>query len=122
MENQEKNVKKIMDSYTPHERTKYDELKELDQKVKKPALIFAYVFGTVAALILGVGMCLAMKIIGTTVMSSTVLMTVGVIVGCIGIALCIANYFIYEAILKARKKRYGNQILTLSNELIEKGN
>lgn len=122
MEDQERKVKKIMDSYAPHERTKYDELKELDRKVRKPALIFAYAFGTVAALILGVGMCFAMKVIGASVMSQTILMTVGVIIGCIGIALCIGNYFIYGAILKSRKKRYGGQILTLSNELTKKEN
>lgn len=113
MENQNKYIMKVRDSYSPHTCTKLDELKELDKKGKKPALIFAYVFGSIAALVLGVGMCLAMQIIGTSVISSTVFITVGVMIGCVGIALCIGNYFIYNAILKSRKKRYGSQIINL---------
>ena len=102
----------------PHERTKFDELRGLDKKVKTPAYVLAYMLGVVAALIFGTGMCLAMQVIGASRMSSTVLMVVGVIVGCIGIALCIANYFIYKAFLKSRKNKYGSQIVTLSNELL----
>lgn len=120
MENQNKYITKVRDNYVPKEHTKLDELKELDKKVKMPALIFAYIFGSVASLILGTGMCLAMKIIGTSIMSPTVLMTVGVIIGVAGIILCIANYFIYKAMLSSRKKKYGSQIITLSNELLNK--
>lgn len=118
MKEQDSYVEKIRDSYTPHETTKLDELKTLDKKVKQPVTVFAYVFGSVAALILGVGMCLAMKIIGASLMSPAVLMTLGVIIGCLGIGLCIANYFIYNAMLKSRKRKYGNRIVALSNELL----
>lgn len=120
MENQIEYVTKVRDSYSPHERTKLDELKELDKKVKLFPSVFAYVFGSVAALILGVGMCLAMKVIGATVMSSTALMALGVIVGCVGIALCIANYYVYKALLKSRKRKYGDKIVSISNELLNK--
>lgn len=118
MENQNKYIQRVKDSYIPHERTKLDELRELNKKAIRPAQVFAYIFGSIAALILGVGMCLVMKIIGTSIMSSTVLMTVGVIIGCVGIVLCIANYYIYKAMLSSRKKKYGNRIITLSNELL----
>lgn len=90
MEKQNKYIEKVRDSYTPHERTKLDELRELDKRVKIPSMVFAYVFGSVAALIFGVG-----------------------------IALCIANYFIYNALLNSRKKKYGNKIVALSNELLD---
>lgn len=111
-------ITKVRNNYTPHERTKLDELRELDKKVKLFPAVFAYVFGAVASLILGVGMCLAMEVIGASLMSHTALMAVGVIVGCIGIGLCVANYFIYKALLNSRKKKYGGRIVTLSDELL----
>lgn len=120
MENQDNYVAQVRDSYIPREHTKLDELKELDKKVRMPALIFAYIFGSAAALIFGLGMCLAMKIIGASLMSASVLMTVGVIIGCVGLALCTANYFIYKAMLNSRKKKYGSRIVTLSDELLNK--
>lgn len=122
MENQNKYIAKVRDNYIPHEHTKLDELKELDRKIKLFPSVFAYISGSIAALILGVGMCLVMKVIGASIMSSTALMVVGVIIGCIGIVLCVANYFIYKAILNSRKKKYGSQIVALSNELLNEGN
>lgn len=108
----EKNyAEKIKNDYSPKQTTKMDELRALDKKVRMPATVFAYVFGTVAVLILGTGMCFAMKVIGN-------LFVPGIVIGCIGIALCISNYYIYRAILKARKRKYGEQVLSLSNELL----
>ncbi len=118
MKDQNNYVEKIRERYTPQTQTKLDELKALDNKVKLTPTVLAYVLGSVAALILGVGMCLAMRVIGASLMSPTALMTVGVIIGCVGIGLCIANYFIYNAILKSRKQRYAEQIVSLSNELL----
>lgn len=121
MENQNEYIARVRNGYVPQEHTKLDELKALDRKARMPALIFAYIFGSVAALVLGVGMCLAMKVIGTSVLSDTVLMTVGVIVGCVGIALCIVNYYIYKAVLTSRKRKYGTRIVALGNELLNEG-
>lgn len=53
---QEYLVQKIRTQYTEKEHTQLDALKELDGKVKRPANIFAYVFGTLSALIMGSGM------------------------------------------------------------------
>lgn len=110
-------AEKLRAQYLPHEESKLEKLRKLNRKVKRPAEIFAYIFGSVGALILGTGMCLAMKIIGASV---SAMMPVGIAVGCAGIALCIANYFIYKAILKSRKKKYGDKVLALSNELLNK--
>ena len=44
-------VQKIRTQYTEKENTQLDTLKKLDAKVKKPANIFAYVFGSIAAII-----------------------------------------------------------------------
>lgn len=109
--NENKVVEKIVNSYTEEENTKLDELKALDSKVKKPALIFAYVFGSISALLLGFGMCVAMQVILAD------LMWLGIVVGVVGIAFCLLTYPIYKRILNSRKNKYREQILSISNEL-----
>ena len=56
-------VQKIRTQYTEKENTQLNELKALDKKVKKPANVFAYTFGTIGSLVLGSGMSLAMNVI-----------------------------------------------------------
>ncbi len=110
-ENQQ--VEKIKAKYTPHEPTKLDELKALDKKVKGGTLLLAYVIGIVGALVLGTGMCLAMKIVGDG-------MALGIVIGCVGIALISINYPLYKRILQSRKKKYSAQIMQLSDEILNK--
>lgn len=95
------------------EETKLEQLLKLDAKVRRPAEIFAYVFGVVGALVLGIGMCLAMKVIGD-------MMIFGIVVGVVGIAMVSANYFIYRTLLNSRKNRYANEIMTLSDSILNK--
>ena len=116
MSEREKIVKEIKEGYEPKEKTKYDELIALNRKVELPAYIFAYAFGIVGALILGVGMCLAMQVIGTGVP----LMVLGIVVGIIGIALVSVNYPVFLAIMKSRKKKYAEKVIALSQELLNK--
>lgn len=112
-EKDKRKVEKIRDSYTNKTTaiSKYEELKTLDKHVKNPARIFAYIFGTIGTLILGVGMCLAMKVIGDA-------MIAGVIIGLIGIALVVVNYPLYHKILDKRKAKYSKQIIAKSDELL----
>lgn len=116
MSEREKIVKEIKEGYEPKSKTKYDELIALNRKVELPAYIFAYAFGVIGALILGVGMCLAMQVIGTGVP----LMVLGIVVGIIGIALVSVNYPIFLAIMKSRKKKYAEKVIALSQELLNK--
>ena len=111
--NQINQINKIKEDYIEKEQTNFDKLKELDKKVKRPAQIFAYVFGSISSLILGTGMCLAMKVIGNA-------MALGIVIGVVGIALVSANYFIYKKILSSRKNKYKNQVLELADEVLNK--
>ena len=106
-------VENIRSQYEPksEQLTKLEQLQKLDRKVRRPASVFAYVFGAAGALVLGTGMCLAMKIIAN-------MMVLGIAVGVIGIAMVSANYFIYKAILAHRKKKYAQSVLQLSDELL----
>ena len=105
----------IANEYAQKETTKVKQLKKLDEKAKLPSNIFAYTFGIVSALILGTGMCLAMRVIG----SDTWAMVTGIVVGCIGIFGVSINYPIYKKLREKGKKKYGSDIIRLANEISE---
>ena len=111
MNNQTAIVNKIKNSYCEKQITKFDELKALDKKAKRPAKVFAYIFGVIGSLVLGTGMCFAMKILGD-------IMAVGIVVGIVGIIMTAINYPIYKQILKKRKNKYAAKILELSDEIV----
>lgn len=115
---QEYLIQKIRTQYTEKEHTELDALKALDRKVKAPASRFAWTFGTIAALVMGSGMSLVMTDIGVTLGLAHCLVP-GIAIGLAGMAMAIANYPIYKAILAARRKKYAPQILSLSENLLE---
>lgn len=112
-------IQKIRTQYTEKEHTDLDALKALDAKVKRPANIFAYTFGTLAALIMGSGMSLVMTDIGST-LGIAAPMIPGIVVGVVGMAMAIANYPLFNAILAARRKKYAPQIIALSDAISSK--
>lgn len=111
----EKNhVEKIRGDYAPPREKKRDRLQaleKLDKKVKRPPFIIALTFGIISCLILGFGMCLAMKVIFD-------LMIPGIVIGLAGILLLLLNYPLYKAILKRRRKKYAPEILALTDSLL----
>ena len=111
-------VQKIRTQYTEKQHTELDALKELDAKVKRPANVFAYIFGSVSAIIMGCGMSLVMTDIGATIGLASA-MVPGIIIGVIGMLLAIVNYPMYKGILNARKKKYAPEILKLSDKIMK---
>lgn len=118
MNDQEFLVQKIRTQYTEKQHTQLDELKALDAKVKTPASVFAYVFGSISALIMGSGMSLVMTDIGEMVGIADP-MVPGIFIGVIGMLMAIINYPIYNSILSSRKKMYASQILKLSEDIMK---
>ncbi|MBQ7840642.1 MAG: hypothetical protein IJ390_09215 [Lachnospiraceae bacterium] len=112
-------VQKIRTQYTEKGHTQLDALKELDSKVKRPANIFAYVFGSISAIIMGGGMSLVMTDIGSTIGVEKP-MTPGIVIGVIGMIMAIINYPAYKGILSARRKKYADKIIALSDEIMKK--
>ena len=108
-------AEQIANEYAPKQTSKVKALKRLDSKVKLPATIFTYTFGVVSALVLGVGMCLAMKVLG----SSTLTMVLGIVIGLIGILGVSINYPIYKKWLTARKNKYASDIISLAKEITD---
>ena len=110
-------AQQIRSQYAPKENTQLDELKALDKKVNAPANAFAYIFGSISAVVMGSGMSLVM----TDIASSLGLadgMLPGVVIGVVGMLMAIINYPIYKGILNSRKKKYADRILKLSEKLI----
>ncbi len=112
---EQKYIENINRQYQPKDEqaTKFEQLRRLDAKVRRPAKIFAYAFGGAGTLVLGTGMCLAMKVIADAFVA-------GIVVGVVGIAMVSLNYFIYKAILRRRKAKRAEEVLKLSNELLNK--
>ena len=117
MNDQEFLVQKIRTQYTEKEHTQLDALKELDQKVKRPANVFAYVFGSISAIVMGAGMSLVMTDIGTTVGMENAMLP-GIVIGVAGLALALLTYPIHKRILSSRRKKYAEEIITLSNHIL----
>ena len=108
-------VEKIRNNYTEKQVTKFDELKELNKKVNRPAQVGAYLFGSASALVLGTGMCFAMKVLGATLALG---MPIGIGVGCVGLAMVGAAYPLYKKLLQYRRQRYASEVMQLSAELL----
>lgn len=111
-------VQKIRTQYTEKEHTQLDELKKLDSKVKKPVNIFAYVFGSISALIMGSGMSLIMTDIGSEIGIESG-MAPGIIIGIIGMLMAIINYPIYKGMLNSRRKKYASKIIAISDKIMK---
>ena len=111
-------VQKIRSQYTEKESTELDELRALDAKVKRPANMFAYIFGSISAIIMGAGMSLVMTDIGSTIGIADA-MVPGIIVGVIGMLMVIANYPIYKTMLGSRRKKYAEKIIALSDNIMK---
>ena len=116
-------VQKIRTQYTEKEHTQLDTLLTLDKKVCRPAMVFAWIFGVIGSLVLGMGMTLAMQVIepgtyfGITITEN--MMLPGILVGLVGILMVSVNYPLYRAILTHRKAKYSSQIIALSDEIIK---
>lgn len=115
-ENQEAlNIRK---EYLPRQETELETLKALHAKVKKPANVFAYTYGSVSAVIMGAGMSLVMTEIGA-ILGMTGTMIPGIAIGVVGMAMALSTYPIYKKILKNRKEKYASEILALSENILK---
>ena len=108
----------IANEYAPKDTSKVVALKKLDRKAKSKANIFAYSFGVAMTLVLGLGMCLSMQVIG----NGGVLMTgAGIVLGVLGIMGVGLNYPIYKKLLRSGKEKYAFEIMQLAREISEAG-
>lgn len=115
-------IKRIREKYTPSEEVedKKDRLRRLDASVTSTAQAVALIFGVIGTLILGSGMSLCMTEIGMAVgLTGNIAMVIGVIVGIVGGILASLAYPIFNAIVKAKRKKLAPEIIRLTDELIK---
>ncbi len=109
-------AEQLANEYAPKDTSKVVALRKLDSRAKRPANIFAYTFGVIASLVAGLGMCLAMRVIG----SGDAMFVLGIIIGLIGFAGMGINYPIYKKLLESGKSKYAFEIMQLAKEISEK--
>jgi len=115
-------LKRIRDKYTaPTEvEDKMARLRRLDASVTNTAQAVALVFGVIGTLILGFGMSLVMTELAESLgISGDVAMVIGIIVGIVGAILAGLAYPIYNAIVKAKRKKLAPEIIRLTDELMK---
>ena len=112
-ENQE--VQEIRKRYLPQSESKIDELKRLDEQVQKSGMTEGLCFGIIGCLIFGTGMCLAMQVIGSTLIT----MLLGVLVGVIGMGGMLLAYPVYRRRQKKAKETLAPRILELAEEIYQ---
>ena len=100
-------VQKIRTQYTEKQHTELDALKALDARVKRPVHVFGYIYGGLSAIIMGAGMSLVM----------TDIMTPGIVIGVVGLAMAVSTWPICKKLLAVRKKKYAPEILKLSEKI-----
>ena len=120
MNDKEFMVEKIRSAYTEPQHTELDELKALDAKVKRPAKVFGFTWGTVGAIVMGSGMSLVMTGIGS-VLSMEQPLVPGIVIGAAGMVMTLTTWPIYKRILTSRKKKFAPQIMELSDRITRGG-
>ncbi len=110
-------VRKIRSQYVEKQHTELDALKTLDAKIKRPANVFAYTYGTIGALVMGSGMSLVMTELGAVLGLSEALIP-GIAIGVVGLVMALTTYPIYKKILNSRKKKYADELIRLSDSIM----
>ena len=107
-ENQE--VLSIRKKYLPREETKLEELKRLDNLVQSSGVTESLCAGIGGCLIFGLGLCLAMEVIGQMIW-------LGVILGLIGTTGMLAAFPVYRRFFNKAKAQHTPRILELVAQL-----
>lgn len=110
-------AEQLANEYAPKDTSKVVALRKLDKKAKMPATVFTYTLGIVSALVLGIGMCLGMKVIGS---GSTASFVSGIIIGVIGMIGMGVNLPLYKKLLEKGKQKYAFEIIQLAKEISDK--
>lgn len=102
-------AEKIRRQYLSREQNKMEQLKKLDDKVKAPGKIVASIIGTIGALMMGGGMAMIMV---------NGVMNTGLVLSIPGMLLAVAAFPLYSIITNSRKKKYADEIMHLSEEIV----
>lgn len=110
-EEERKEIDSIRRQYAPVEKTetKIERLRRLNSIVKNTSTIWSLVLGVVGCLIFGLGLSMILE---------WNIWLWGIILCVLGSVPMIIAYPVYNYVLKKYKKEYGDEILKLSEELL----
>ena len=110
-EEERKEIDSIRRQFAPQEQTetKLERLRRLDGLVKNTAIIWSLVLGVIGCLIFGLGLTMVLE--WSILLWGIVLMVIG------SVPMAIA-YPVYKLALNKGKAKYGDDILRLSEELL----
>lgn len=100
----------IRNRYLPREETKLEELKRLDRQVQSSGMVEALSVGVIGCLIFGLGMCLAMKVIGN-------IFWLGILLGAVGSMGMVLAYPLRCRLYGKARQKYTPRIIQLAQEL-----
>jgi len=103
-------VLQIRQKYLPQTESKLEELKRLDGLVQSSGVTESLCAGIGGCMIFGLGLCLAMEVIGNMVW-------LGILLGLAGMAGMLAAFPVYRKVFNKAKMRYSPRILELAAEL-----
>jgi hypothetical protein len=103
-------VLNIRKKYLPREETKLEELKRLDHLVQNSGVTESLCAGIGGCLIFGLGLCLAMEVIGQMIW-------LGVILGLVGAVGMLTAFPVYRKFFNKAKAQHSPRILELADEL-----
>ena len=103
-------VLNIRKKYLPKEETKLEELKRLDQLVRNSGVTESLCAGIGGCLIFGLGLCLAMEVIGQMIW-------LGVILGLVGAVGMLIAFPVYRKYFNKAKAQHTPRILELVAQL-----
>jgi len=119
---EQEEIKAIRKKYAAPEQTgdKMAQLRRLDAAVTQKATTASLVFGIIGALILGIGMSLAMTDIGRIIgLAGGMAMLVGILIGIVGIVLVCVAYPVYNFIIRKEREKAAPEIIRLTDELMK---
>ena len=103
-------VLNIRKKYLPKEETKLEELKRLDQLVRNSGVTESLCAGIGGCLIFGLGLCLAMEVIGQMIW-------LGVILGLVGAVGMLIAFPVYRKYFNKAKAQHTPRIMELVAQL-----
>lgn len=114
-ESERREIESIKRQYVsaPEKEDKLELLRDLNKRVIRPPMVVSLTTGIAGTLVMGLGMAMVLE---------WEILVWGVIIGVLGAAVAAVAYPVYRAILNSNKRRYGQQIIELSNELLNVNN
>ena len=117
---EQEEIKAIRKKYATPEKSedKMEQLRRLDASVYSKATTVSLVVGIIGALVMGLGMSLAMTDIGAA-LGTVLAMAIGIGLGVVGIVLASLAYPLYNRTLKKEREKIAPEILRLTDELMK---